>query len=125
MLNGSGDFAKTADMEPYINDVHAIKSEGVHQIIKRRGYSCSVSRDYRLLIGWLKLLIIMSKIVPEIPMKKFILDSLEPASVGGLKHMDTGINIDKTTGIVSHNGAVYRFDLLFPLDEDGFPKGAS
>jgi hypothetical protein len=29
------------------------------------------------------------------------------------------------TGIVSHNGAVYRFDPLLPPDEDGFPKGAS
>lgn len=125
MLNSSGNFAKTADMQPYIDDVHAMKSEGVYQTIKRRGYSCSMGRDYRLLVGWLELLIIMSKIVPEIPMRKFLLDSLEPASVGGLKHMDTGINVDKTNGIVSHNGAVYRFDPLFPLDEDGFPKGVS
>jgi hypothetical protein len=124
MLNGSGDFATTADMKPYINDVQAMKKEGVHQIITRRGYSCSASRDYRLLVGWLELLGIMSKIVPEIPMRKFILDSVEPPSVGGLKHMDTGINVDKTNGIVSHNGAVYRFDSLFPLDEDGFPKAA-
>lgn len=83
MLNGSREFAAAADIKPYIDDVQAMKSEGVHQIITRRGYGCSVSRDYRLLIGWLELLIIMSKIMPEIPMKKFILDSVEPPSVGG------------------------------------------
>lgn len=125
MLKGSGDFAAAADMKPYIDDVQAMKSEAVHQIITRRGYGCSVSRNYRLLIGWLELLIIVSKIVPEIPIKKFILDLVKPPSVGGLNHRDTGINVDKTTGIVSHNGVVYQFDPLFPLDKDGFPKGAS
>ncbi|KAJ5364484.1 uncharacterized protein N7496_010197 [Penicillium cataractarum] len=122
MLNIRTGYAVTDDIKPFINDVLAMKAEGVHQVITRRGYNCSVSRDYRLLIGWLELLIIMTKLVQDVPLKKMILDAVEPPYVGFLEHVDTGIKVDKNTGVVSQGGVTYRFTPLYPVDEDGFPK---
>ena len=33
-----------------------------------------------------------------------------------------GIEVDKVTGIISHNKSVYRFAPLWPVGEDGFPE---
>lgn len=62
MLN-SNSYETTPDLEPFANDVLAMQNEGVQQIIQKRGYTCSVSRDYPLLVGWLELLVIISKLV--------------------------------------------------------------
>lgn len=122
MLNIRSGYAMTDDIKPFVDDVLAMKAEGVHQVITRRGYNCSVSRDYRLLVGWLELLIIMTKLVQDIPLKKMILDAVEPPYVGSFEHMDTGIKVNKGAGVVSHGDVTYRFTPLYPVDADGFPK---
>ena len=111
-------YVSTPDMKPFIDDVITMKREGVHKIITQRGYKCSEPRDQQLLTGWLELLLIMSKITPNIPLMKFMLDSLEPSHIAHWEHMDTGIKVDKSSGTVSHNGAIYRFTPLFPLESE-------
>lgn len=112
-------YTTTPDMEPFINDVLAMEKEGVRHIIRQCGYKCSIGRHYRLLVGWLELLIIMSKLVPNVSLKRSLLDSLDHSMGSSWKEYGTGIEVDMVTGIVSHNKSVYRFAPLWPVGEDG------
>lgn len=115
-------YTTTPDMKPFINDVLAMEKEGVRHIIRQRGYKCSIGRHYRLLVGWLELLIIMSKLVPNVSLKRSLLDLLDPSMGSSWKEYGTGIEVDMVTGIVSHNKSVYRFAPLWPVGEDGLPE---
>ena len=121
MLTSNG-YTTTPDMKPFIDDVLAMKKDGVRHIIRDCGYKCSMSRDYRLLVGWLELLIIMSKLVPNVSLKRSLLDSVDTPVVSTWKEYGMGIEVDKVTGIVSHNKSVYRFAPLWRVGEDGFPE---
>jgi hypothetical protein len=119
---GYSHYNPTPDMKPFANDVLAMGKEGVRHIIQERGYKCSMSQDYRLLVGWLELLIIMSKLVPDLSRMRSLLDSIEMPAASHLTDYPTGIKVDKVTGIISHNKSVYRFAPLWPLGEYGLPE---
>jgi hypothetical protein len=121
MLTGNN-YTTTPDIEVFTNDVLAMETEGVRQVVRRCGYKCSVSRDYRLLVGWLELLIIVSKLVPDVSLKRSLLDSLDTSIESSWNDNGTAIQVDKATGIVSHNKSVYRFAPLWPVDGDGLPE---
>ena len=121
MLTGNG-FATTSQIGLVSNDVLAMETEGVRQVIRRRGYQCSIPGDYRLLVGWLELLVIASKLVPDVFLKRSLLDSLDASIVSNWNDHATGIEVNKATGIVSYGKQVYRFAPLWPVGEDGLPE---
>jgi hypothetical protein len=122
LASSKSGYTTTDDMKPFINDVLAMQKDGVRHIIRDRGYKCSESQHYRLLVGWLELLIIMTKLVPDVILKRWLMDTLEPLIGNEWEHYDTGIKVDKACGIVSQNRSIYRFAPLWPVGENGLPE---
>jgi len=124
MLTGANEsgWTPTPDMIPFVRDVEAMKKDGTRTIIRGKEYKCSIRREYRLLVGWLELLVIISKIVPSETKMRAVLDSVDLSYASTVTDYDTGIQVDKVNGIVSQGSSVYRFAPLWPVDKYCIPE---
>jgi hypothetical protein len=131
-----GTYTVTPDLRDFISHVHEMYEEGVRRVFSKYRYTCTNGSDLQFVTGWLELLVILAKCVPNVSSRRTILDHVDRGYVGGLAfydmaspHTSADIEIDKAKGIVSCNGATYRFTPLFPrarmtvTAETGSPKG--
>lgn len=117
-----GTYTVTPDLQDFISHIQEMFEEGVGRVFSKYGYTCTNGSDSRFVIGWLELLIILTKCVPNVSARRSILDQVDRSFVGSVSlysmtspHSGADITIDKSKGIVSYHGATYRFTPLFPL----------
>jgi hypothetical protein len=55
-----------ADMEPFMKHLQEMKGYGVRYVLNRHGYRCMNQGDRELVIGWLEILLTLSRIGPSI-----------------------------------------------------------
>ncbi|RYP75991.1 hypothetical protein DL771_002063 [Monosporascus sp. 5C6A] len=115
-------YVVTPNMQPFVDDVLSMKKKGVQHVIRERGYTCTMPQDYRLLVGWLELTIIMPRLFRNVSHKRSLRDWIDIPAVGCLMEREYGTVVDKVNGIVSQNKNVYRFVPLWPVNEDGLPE---
>jgi hypothetical protein len=115
-----GTYTVTPNLRYFISHVHEMLEEGVRQVFSKYRYACTNGSDLPLVIGWLELLVILTKCVPNVSSRRMILDRVDRGYVGSLSfysmaspHTSADIEIDKARGIVSCNGATYMFTPLF------------
>jgi hypothetical protein len=73
---------------------------------------------HELVIGWLEILVILYKIIPNMRARREIYDILDKPWVGSFYHYELGIEIDKANGIISANGTNYKFTPVHSLTAD-------
>jgi hypothetical protein len=112
----SNDFTTTPDSKPFIDDVSKMLKEGTLHMIRDRDYKCSDPRDFRFLVGWLELMVIMAKLIPDVSQRRIRLETVEMPVAGTWIDDTTGITVEKSLGLVSHKKSVYRFAPLYPID---------
>jgi len=105
-------YTITADLKPFISHVMEMFGKGVHTVISNHQYACTEGSDLQLITGWLELLLILAKVVPDITERRDILDFAERSSVGLYTNLGYGIKIDKRQGVLSYLGTTYKFNPL-------------
>lgn len=96
--------------------------DGTLHMIRDRGYKCSDPRDFRLLPGWLELMIIFTKLIGNVSVRRQRLESVEIPSVTTWADYGTGIQVDKRSWMVWCNKSVYRSAPTHPTEGDtGIP----
>ena len=103
----------TSDIRPFISHTAEMVKEGVRPIISKHHYGCTNGGDLDFVIGWLELLVIIARVVPDISDRQEILDWVDKSFVGTYRDVTLGITIDKNMGVVSHKGTNYQFTPVF------------
>ncbi|RYP43490.1 hypothetical protein DL768_009907 [Monosporascus sp. mg162] len=98
-----------ADIEPFMDHLREMKGYGVRYVLNRHGYRCTNQGDRELVIGWLELLLILSRIVPSVRTRQIILNAVDNTMVRTCHHEESGITVDKEKGTVTMNERTYEF----------------
>jgi hypothetical protein len=103
----------TPDIKPFISHVAQMINDGVRPVIAKHGYVCRNEGDLQLIIGWLELLVILCRVVPDVYRRRQIQDEIDKSSVGSCTYYEAGIEVDKAKGVVTHKGTTYHFTPVF------------
>jgi hypothetical protein len=90
--------------------------EGVSTVISRHRYRCTNSTNMTLVTGWLELLLILYRLIPDVYNLRTAMQSVEMHEAGSVRFYDVQtITIDKIEGIVSceGSGTQYRFTPVY------------
>lgn len=117
ILNHS-QFTVTDDIERFICHVFEMNKEGVRPVIDKYGYTCTNEGDSRLVVGWLEILVILTKVVPNVGTRQEIFDWVNRPYVGTYSNPELQIEIDKAKGVISAKGITYEFTPVFLLTAD-------
>lgn len=117
ILNHS-EFTSTADIEPFIFHVLEMFDKGVIPVIEKYAYKCTNEGDSRLVIGWLEIVVILAKVVPNVGTRQEIWDWVNRPYVGTYSNPELRLEIDKAKGLISSNGITYEFTPVFFLTGD-------
>jgi hypothetical protein len=88
-------YTITSDIQPFISHIAEMIKEGVRPVISKHHYGCTNGSDLDLVIGWLELLIILAKVVPDVKERKEMLDFVDKLGAGICHFYGSGIIIDK------------------------------
>jgi hypothetical protein len=101
----------------FVSHVEEMFQEGVRPVVSKHGYIqvCTNGGDLPLVtvIGWLEVLVILVKVVPNTGTRQEILDWINKSNVGSYSNPILGIEIDKARGVLSCNGTTYQFTPVF------------
>jgi hypothetical protein len=92
-----------------------VRGDGVIPTLEKYGYRCTNSSDLRLVTGWLEILVILHKVLPEIQDRQETLDKIYHPSAGTYWNPDLGLTVNKNDGTIVHNQIVYQFTPVFRL----------
>jgi tetratricopeptide (TPR) repeat protein len=105
------------DMDPFMRHLREMKGYGVRYVLNRHGYRCTNRSDRELVVGWLEILLILSRLVINIRTRRDILNAIDKFSVRSCYHEELGIAIDKEKGLVTLDGRTWDFTpILFDHD---------
>ncbi|KAK6346703.1 hypothetical protein TWF696_006819 [Orbilia brochopaga] len=110
-----------ADMEPFAKHLREMKCYGVKYVLNRNGYKCTNQGDRDLVVGWLEILLILERIVPNVRTRRAILDAIDNPMVGICHHEELGITTDKKKGLIDMNER--RFGII-PVPFEATGSGA-
>jgi tetratricopeptide (TPR) repeat protein len=97
------------DIRPFITHLREMKGYGVRYVLNRHGYRCTNQGDRELVIGWLELLLILSRLVPSIRIRRAILNAVDDSKVRSCHHEESGITVNKEAGIITVHENSYEF----------------
>jgi hypothetical protein len=117
VLNHS-DVTITNDIEPFVSHVLEMIKEGVSPVINKYEYQCTSKGDSKLVSGWLEILTILAKVVPNVGTRQEIFDWINRPYVGSYYNPELEIRIDKAKGVIISNGTTYEFTPVFLLTAD-------
>lgn len=106
-------WTTTEDIAPFICHVDEMVDEGVHAVITKYKYACTNGADMPVVVGWLELLVILAKVVPEAGRRQEIFDYINRGYVGTLHETVSGLKIDKAKGEITCNEKTYTFTPVF------------
>jgi hypothetical protein len=112
MLNHNGLLSLTHDVKPFAYHVNEMVNNGVKPTLE---YRCTNNSDLALVTGWLEILVIFYKVVPNVQIRQETMDKVFHSSVGSYKNIDLMLEINKSTGTIVHQGFTYRFTPIFSL----------
>jgi tetratricopeptide (TPR) repeat protein len=98
-----------ADMEPFMKHLREMKGYGVRYVLNRHGYRCTNQGDRELVIGWLEILLTLSRIAPSIRTRRAILNAVDNSMVRTCHHQESGITVNKEKGTITMNERTYEF----------------
>jgi tetratricopeptide (TPR) repeat protein len=98
-----------ADIEPFMKHLREMKGYGVRYVLNRHGYRCTNQGDRELVVGWLEMLLTLSRILPSIRIRLAILNAVDNSRVRTCHHQESGITVDKLKGTITMNERTYEF----------------
>ncbi|KAK7460684.1 hypothetical protein VKT23_009399 [Stygiomarasmius scandens] len=107
------EYTITDDVKPFISHLTEMLADGVRPVISRHKYACTNGSDMEFLIGWLELLVILYRIIPDVSIRQTIFDMINRGYVGSFSLIELGLYIDKSKGIISYKGVEYKFTPVF------------
>ncbi|THU98589.1 hypothetical protein K435DRAFT_777365 [Dendrothele bispora CBS 962.96] len=107
------EYIITDDMKPFLSHLTEMFVDGVQPVISRHKYACTNGSDMRLLIGWLEVLVILFKIVPDTSSRQSICDMINRDYVGSYFNTELGLRVDKYKGVISYKGFDHNFTPVF------------
>ncbi|KAF9456610.1 hypothetical protein BDZ94DRAFT_1275292 [Collybia nuda] len=115
MLNHSN-YIITDDIEPFLSHVTEMVHEGVRPILTKYGYACTNGSDIPIITGWLEILVLLFKLIPNTGIRQEMLDWLNKDEVGSYYVPNFGLEIDKHKGIVTErDGTKHNFTPVFNI----------
>lgn len=106
----------TDDIKPFLLHVTEMVHEGVHPVLSKYGYACTNGSDIPFIVGWLEILVILSRLVPNVGMRQEILDWLNKDIVGSYTVASLGLEINKSEGVVTErNGTKHKFTPVYNM----------
>lgn len=119
LLNHHYCDSPTEDMKPFALHIKKmVESTGVIPTLKEYGYRCADDSDLTLVTGWLEILVILHKAVPDVLLRQEILDHIHNPSVGSFSNPFSGLGVDKSAGTITLNGTTHKFTPVFGLYSD-------
>jgi len=109
-------FVNTDDIHTFVDHIGEMGHTGVKEVVKKYGYKCTNESDAKLVVGWLEILLILCKVVPDVGDRQMVFDELNRPFVGSLQLIHWGLEIDKSKGIIKCNGETYEFTPVYTTD---------
>ncbi|RYP47637.1 hypothetical protein DL768_006335 [Monosporascus sp. mg162] len=107
------DHIKTEDNRTYIQHLAEMARDGVDEVVARYDYKCTNDSDKTLVIGWISVLVILARTVPDVSERQAIFDWINKGEVGSMTVPDLGLTIDKARGIVRTRDETFHFNPVF------------
>jgi hypothetical protein len=114
-LNHAGPISADdpTDIAPFLGHVAELTRTSVKCVLWRHGYKCTNKSDLRMVTGWLEMLVILRKVVPDVSYRQEVWDWVNKSEIGTYWNPRTDLKIDKAKGEVRHGGKAYRFTPVF------------
>jgi hypothetical protein len=110
------------DTTKFMEHLSDMQSAGVQYVADQQGYKCTNDSDGSLVTCWLELLAGLFTLVPSVRYRREILDTLDDPQVQTCSHEETGVKVDKGTGIITAHGQTHKFS---PIPFEPPPGSAS
>lgn len=104
---------QTGDTEVFAAHINEMIHRGVAEVLLGHGYRCTNASDLKLVTGWLELLVILRRIIPDTAERQYLKDYLDRPCTGSMSLMWSNLEIDKVRGTVRYNGDVHYFTPMF------------
>lgn len=118
LLNHSRTGWPTDDMAPFARHVGEMVSNGVIPTLEKHEYRCTTQGDMRLVTGWMEILVILFKIIPDMRIRQDTISHIFAPFVGSYSNPVIGLAVDKSAGTITLNGTVHIFTPVFALTLD-------
>ncbi|KAG0376367.1 hypothetical protein BGX24_007860, partial [Mortierella sp. AD032] len=118
LLNHKPPTSITDDMKPFFNHVQYMVRDGVLPTLEKYGYRCTNQSDLSLVTGWMEIMVILFKTVPDVRTRQEIVDRTYAPFVGSVTFYDPELEIDKSAGTITIGGMVHKFTPIFQLTSD-------
>jgi len=102
-------------METFGRYVQEMVNRGVQPIMERYGYAYTTGSDLALVTGWMEILVILFKVVPNVGTRQKIINHIFSHMVGSFLWLPLGLEVDKAAGTIKAGGEEYRFTPIFSL----------
>ena len=106
------------DLAPFMRHLREMRGYGAKYVLNRHGYRCTNQSDRELVIGWLEMLLIFTRIIRSMRIRHAILDVVDNSMVGTCHHVESGITVNKGKGIITVNERIYNFTPV-PFEASG------
>ncbi|KAG0001670.1 hypothetical protein BGZ80_006138, partial [Entomortierella chlamydospora] len=118
LLNHKPPFPITDDLETFFIHVNEMVRDGVQPTLKKHGYQCTNQSDLSLVTGWMEILVILFKTVPNVRDRQEIIDAIYAPVAGSLKHFGLNLEIDKSAGTITIDGTIHKFTPIYQLTRE-------
>ncbi|KAF9991792.1 hypothetical protein BGZ79_003976 [Entomortierella chlamydospora] len=108
----------TDDMKTFADHVKEMVRNEVRPTLKKYGYQCTNQSDLDLVTGWMEIVVILFKAVPDVHMRREIIDRIYAPFVGKVKFYDPEVEINKFAGTITVGGTVHKFTPIYQLTSD-------
>ena len=123
ILLSLGEMIVTEDLAPFFAHIQEMIHEGVQPVLIKHAYKCTNETDLIVIVGWLELLITLSKLVPDVVRRRQILTYVDQEGAGTVtlyeETPEDRIGIDKVRGIISYRGVDYEFTPVYNIRRGG------
>ncbi|KAF9083666.1 hypothetical protein BGX29_002969 [Mortierella sp. GBA35] len=106
------------DMKTFAIHVKEMVVDGVLPTLEKHGYRCTNQSDLRLVTGWMEILVILFRAVPDVQIRQETMDRIYAPFVGSFINYAIGLHVDKSAGIITIDGTTHTFTPVFRLTSD-------
>lgn len=115
VLNHSGPISADdpTDILPFFRHTLEMRETSVRAVLKKHEYRCTNESDLHMVTGWLEMLVILEKVIPNAGYRQEVWDWVNKGDNGSFSNPLMDIYIDKVKGEVRQGKEVYRFTPVY------------
>lgn len=111
VVNHSGPISADdpTDILPFLRHHQEMRETSVRAVLEKHGYGCTNESDLPMVTGWLEMLVILEKVIPNVGHRQEVWNWLIKSETGSYSNPHMNIYIDKIKGEFRQEKKVYRF----------------